>query len=186
MKSWLLVGAGAAIVVAQGCGSGFSAATAMSGAGGSGTSVSTSASSSSGTTSTGGTGGATSSSASGTGGATGCPNIVGAYSVTEDGAGCTGLDIAASECIKPGNATCEVQLVSRATTGNRGVDGTVTLDVNGDFTNGAVSFGTTARTGCTGTWQPGSPPRLVVDCGGTGTAQSCTATLIRLPSACTF
>jgi hypothetical protein len=70
-----------------------------------------------------------------------------------------------------------VQLVSQGTAGSA-LNGTVDLDMSGNFANGAVTEGTGQRTGCTGTWNTGTS-QLTVDCGGMGTSQSCIATLTR-------
>jgi hypothetical protein len=106
-----------------------------------------------------------------------CPDLTGAYTVTPSGAGCGDLDPTAPQCIKAGTATCDVQLVSQGTAGSA-LNATVSLDGNGDFTNGNVLEGTVQRSGCTGTWNAATS-ELTVDCGGIGSSQSCIATLTR-------
>jgi hypothetical protein len=191
---------GAGGTAGSGSGSGTASATGpsgSSGSGGNGTSSSgMTGTSSSGTTGTGGSGGSSTTTASGTGGAptttsgTGgtpaCPKETGAYTVTDVGQGCGDLDITASECIKETPNGCQVLLVSKAGVTGRAVDGTVGLDANGDFTGGMLKLGSTARTGCTGTWKPGPPRELVVDCGGMASSQSCTVTLTHVGDTCSF
>jgi hypothetical protein len=111
-----------------------------------------------------------------------CPDELGAYTVTEMGAGCGDLAANAPQCIKAGNGPCQVQLVSQGTTGSA-LNGTVNLDMSGNFANGAVQEGTAQRTGCTGTWNAVTS-QLTVDCGGVGTSQSCIATLTRTGNTC--
>jgi hypothetical protein len=111
--------------------------------------------------------------------------VTGAYTVTELGAGCGSLNVAAPQCIKATGNTCEVDLVSKDGVGGRGVDGTVTLDASGGFTNGMVKLGGIQRSGCTGMWDP-KTSRMTVDCGGMATTQSCTATLTRTGNSCGF
>jgi hypothetical protein len=111
-----------------------------------------------------------------------CPDELGAYTVMLMGAGCGDLAAAAPQCIKAGNAPCQVQLVSQGTTGNA-LNGTVDLDMSGNFANGAVTEGTVQRTGCTGMWNAATS-QLTVDCGGMGSSQSCIAVLTRTGNAC--
>ena len=113
-----------------------------------------------------------------------CPDELGSYTVTIMGAGCGDLAAGAPQCIKAGNAPCQVQLVSQGAAGSgSALNGTVTLDMSGDFANGAVKEGTGQRTGCTGTWNA-TGSQLTVDCGGMGTTQSCVATLTRTGTTC--
>jgi hypothetical protein len=195
MRSWLFLGASAVVgaLLANGCGSGTFTAS------GSGASVSTSSGqSSSGTASgTGGAGtGSSGTGGSGTGGSTGttssgttsssgsapCPDELGAYSVAGAGAGCGDLAAGAPQCIQAGGAICQVQLVSQGPAGSA-LNGTVDLDMSGNFANGAVKEGTVQRTGCTGMWNAVTG-QLTVDCGGVGSSQSCIATLTRTGKTC--
>jgi hypothetical protein len=79
-----------------------------------------------------------------------------------------------------GAASCQVQLVSQGAAGSA-LNGTVALDMSGNFASGAVKEGSVQRTGCTGSWNPAAS-QLTVDCGGLGTSQSCVATLVRTGS----
>jgi hypothetical protein len=126
--------------------------------------------------------GNTCSSASSSSGGAACPNELGAYSVSIAGAGCGNLVAGAPQCIQAGSSACQVQLISQSSTGTA-LNGTVDLDMTGNFANGAITEGTVQRTGCTGTWNAGTS-QLTVDCGGTGSSQSCIATLTRTGNTC--
>jgi hypothetical protein len=176
MRTWLFLGA-ASFLFVPGCGSG----AFTSGNGGSGTSTATSGTG----TGTGGSTGtsSTTTSATATTTSTGpCPNELGAYTVTVAGLGCGDLVPTAPQCIQAGPTPCEVLLVSQGTAGEA-LNGDVDLDMNGNFTSGAVKEGSVQRTGCTGTWNAATS-QLIVDCGGTGSSQSCIATLTRTGTTC--
>jgi hypothetical protein len=102
------------------------------------------------------------------------------------GQGCGDLLKTAPQCIKAGNATCNVILSSQGT-GGSALNGTVDLDMSGAFTGGAIKEGTVNRTGCTGMWNPATS-QLTVDCGGDptqpGNTQACVATLTRTGNTC--
>jgi hypothetical protein len=106
-----------------------------------------------------------------------CPDELGAYTVMTAGAGCGNLVAGAPQCLKAGATTCQVQLVSQGAAGSA-LNGTVDLDMSGNFASGAVEEGTVQRTGCTGMWNA-AMSQLTVDCGGVGSSQSCVATLVR-------
>jgi hypothetical protein len=109
-----------------------------------------------------------------------CFDELGAYAVTIAGAGCGDLAPGAQQCIKAGTASCQVQFVSQGVAGSA-LNGSVNLDMSGNFASGVVNEGSAQRTGCTGTWNPMSS-QLTVDCGGMGTSESCVATLTRIGS----
>jgi hypothetical protein len=111
-----------------------------------------------------------------------CPDELGAYTVMTAGPGCGDLAAGAPQCIQVGAASCQVQLVSQGAAGSA-LNGTVDLDMSGNFASGAVKEGSVQRTGCTGTWNPAAS-QLTVDCGGVGTTQSCIATLVRTDTTC--
>jgi hypothetical protein len=98
------------------------------------------------------------------------------------GAGCGDLVPGASQCIKQGAGMCQVSLVSQGAAGSA-LNGSVSLDMSGDFANGNIKEGTVQRSGCTGTWNAAAS-QLTVDCGGLGSSQSCVATLTRTGNAC--
>jgi hypothetical protein len=113
--------------------------------------------------------------------------VAGAYTMSATGQGCMSLDPSAKECIKETGSLCVILLTSGLPGAmNNGIDGTATLDSNGDFTNATLKEGSATRTGCTGTWMPGNPSKMVVDCGGMGTSQSCVVTLTRTGDVCPF
>jgi hypothetical protein len=114
-----------------------------------------------------------------------CPVELGVYTLTDFGAGCGDLDTSAPQCIKATNVTCEVTLTSQQTANGTAVNGTVDLDMSGNFMNGLVKFGTVQRSGCIGTWSA-SMSQLLIDCGGMGSSQSCTAVLTRTGATCPF
>jgi len=112
-----------------------------------------------------------------------CPAVGGLYSLTVvDGAGCGDLNALALECVV--QTTCAIQLKSRvAAAGIAGIDGDATLQSDGTFAGAALKEGTVNRTGCTGAWD-GSSSTMTVDCGGTGTSQSCEVQLTRTALTC--
>jgi hypothetical protein len=111
-----------------------------------------------------------------------CPNELGAYMVMTAGAGCGDLAAGAQQCIQAGATSCQVQLASQGAAGSA-LNGTVDLDMSGNFVSGAVKEGSVQRTGCTGAWSSATS-QLTVDCGGVGTSQSCVATLVRTSTTC--
>jgi hypothetical protein len=115
-------------------------------------------------------------------GASVCPDELGAYAVTIAGAGCGNLAPGAQQCIEAGASACQVLFISQGNAGS-GLNGSVALDMGGNFANGAVVEGNAERTGCTGTWNP-MTSQLTVDCGGMGTSGSCVATLTRTGNIC--
>jgi hypothetical protein len=131
----------------------------------------------------GGAGGGTSA-GGGTGGGglndAGCPDESGSYTIALMGAGCGDTSAGAPECLT--QTGCALTLTSSGAAGS-GLNGTVNLDDAGTFSNGAVREGTGNRTGCVGTWAPGTST-LTVDCGGVGTSQSCVTTLSRTSATC--
>src|SRR5947199_169371 len=77
-------------------------------------------------------------------------------------------------CIQ--ETSCSITL---STTGNGGneVSGTTPIGADGSLSGAAIMEGTSARTGCVGTWAT-STSTLTIDCGGVSTSQSCRATLV--------
>jgi hypothetical protein len=67
--------------------------------------------------------------------------------------------------------------------GGKGVDGIVSIDMNGGFSSQNVKLGSTQRTGCSATWN-GQAGTFTIDCGGTGSGQSCVVTLTRTGKTC--
>lgn len=108
-----------------------------------------------------------------------CPDVAGAYAITlTQATGCGSLNVTATECVRS-NGGCSFEFRSSATSGGAGaIDGTFTLNSSGTFEGAALSEGSASRTGCTGSWSM-STSTMTVDCGGTGTVQSCVATLLR-------
>ncbi|MGH7436369.1 MAG: hypothetical protein ACRENE_11910, partial [Polyangiaceae bacterium] len=110
-----------------------------------------------------------------------CPNVAGSYTIAlTQATGCTGVGVTATQCIRS-NGGCSFELRSNATNGGTpGIDGSFTLSSSGTFDGATLTegTGTQARTGCTGSWSP-STMTMTVDCGGTGTTQSCVVTLLR-------
>ncbi|MGH7280103.1 MAG: hypothetical protein ACRELY_01145, partial [Polyangiaceae bacterium] len=76
--------------------------------------------------------------------------------------------------------SCDVDIESKRPDGGLsfGVNGTASLQMDGAFSGALLTLGTIGRTGCTGTWDD-SAKTMTIDCGGTGTAQSCEVTLTR-------
>jgi hypothetical protein len=206
MRSWLVLGAGWAVLAAYGCTSG-SRATASTGpsTGGSSTVTGTTTSTSTGGATTTGT----STGASTTTGPTGttssgittvttttdttsttppppCPIINGLFKMTAQGQGCGDLDLTAPQCIKETMNFCTILFVSKPGTTGDGINGLAMVDMAGNFTGASLKEGSAMRTGCTGTYTTGFPTTMVVDCGGMGTSQSCVVTLTRTGLICPF
>jgi hypothetical protein len=99
--------------------------------------------------------------------------------VTTLGAGCGDLNTSATQCIKRTTTACALGFVSVAPDAGTGaLDGGAVLRPDGTFAGASISFGTTRRTGCVGSWTEVTST-LQVTCGGVGSSQSCTATLTR-------
>ena len=99
------------------------------------------------------------------------------------GQGCADLNPSAPECIMLAQQICAFQLVSATSGVVSAVNGVVMLAGDGSFTGADLQFGTQSRSGCVGQWDAGSQT-LTLDCGGTGTSQSCTVTMVRSGSMC--
>src|SRR5215472_12602459 len=114
-----------------------------------------------------------------------CPDVHGAYAVAAvDATGCgSSFNVGARQCIRQGqSAACGIQFQS--TGGSTvAINGDATLQNDGSFSGAALTEGTLNRTGCTGTWDPGSST-LTVDCGGTGSSQACVLSLKRTGATC--
>ena len=108
-----------------------------------------------------------------------CPDIGGSFSLSHSGDGCGDLSTDVIECVQVDNQ-CGAQLKASGSGG--GVEGTVFLGADGSFSDGNLKLGSTDRRGCTGTWDSGTST-LTIDCGGTGTSQSCVVTLTRTSTA---
>jgi hypothetical protein len=89
----------------------------------------------------------------------------------------------APECIMLAQQICAFQLVSATSGVTPAVNGVVTLQSDGSFSNAALQFGTAQRTGCTGQWDAASQT-LTMDCGGMGSSQSCVVTIKRSGATC--
>ena len=110
-----------------------------------------------------------------------CPDVGGSYSISHSGDGCGDLSADATECVQQDN-TCRAQIKPSGGGGGLGVEATVTIGADGSFEGANVKLGSTDRSGCTGTWDD-STSTLTIDCGGTGTSQSCVVTLTRTSTA---
>ena len=137
-------------------------------------------------TDTGSTGDAASGDATSTDAAA-CPTITGNFTgnIMTSGQGCGDLSPSGRECIILAQEACAFQLVSSSPSGlaPSAVNGVVNLASDGSFSGAALTFGTISRTGCTGQWSQGNQT-LTLDCGGTGSSQSCTVTMVRTNMAC--
>jgi hypothetical protein len=110
-----------------------------------------------------------------------CPDQHGAYSIVLSGQGCGDLNASAPQCVTQ-NA-CTITFASSSPAAGNALNGTAMPGMDGSFTGAAIMEGTGNRTGCTGTWNE-SASALAVDCGGSGTSQSCIATLTRTSKTC--
>ena len=119
---------------------------------------------------------------SGDDGPASCPDVSGHYTLSAVGAtGCGDLSLAGTECIK--QTVCDIAFQSTIATGAGGIDGDATLESDGSFANAALKEGSANRSGCSGTWTAGTST-MTVDCGSTGTPQSCVVALQRTASKC--
>jgi hypothetical protein len=125
-------------------------------------------------------------SATADGPAAACPDVTGSYAVTiVQAVGCGDLSANARQCIRASVASiCDVTFVSASPAGSiLAINGNASIQVDGSFTGAALREGTVQRTGCTGTWDAPTST-MTVDCGGSGSAQSCVVSLLRTNTKC--
>lgn len=124
----------------------------------------------------------------------GCPNTLGGYApLVATGMGCGDFNSLAKQCILPapggsasGANACLVRFNSEQPATIPAVNGPqlgVDIKPDGTFANAALRLGTASRTGCIGSFDE-SAQTMTVTCGGTGTSQSCTITLVRSSVTC--
>ncbi len=123
----------------------------------------------------------------------GCPNTLGGYSLlVATGLGCGDLKTTAKQCIVPGGIgptsnKCFIRFNSEQPGPDRAVNGPngggLDLKSDGTFDNAALKEGSINRTGCTGSFDSATQTMTVI-CGGTGTSQSCTVTMVRSSLTC--
>lgn len=120
---------------------------------------------------------------SGSGGdaAVSCLDETGKYSITSSGSGCGALTTAVPICINQIKA-CTVSITTDSSGANV-VSGQIDINADGSMTNATVQEAASTRTGCVGAWDAASST-LTIDCGGTGTSQSCRVTLVRTAASC--
>ncbi len=123
--------------------------------------------------------------ASGSDGATSdsgaCPDERGRYALTFTGEGCGPTASTGNICIQ--EDACAITLSTLGGGNNVISSGAVPIASDGSFTGANITEGTSNRSGCEATWDQGTST-LVIDCGGTGTSQSCRATLVRKSPGC--
>jgi hypothetical protein len=95
-----------------------------------------------------------------------------------DAKGCgDSVGIAATQCIR--QTACGITFLSpMLTNGKSGINGSTSVQSNGDFDGAALTEGILDRTGCTGTWDAATSS-MTVDCGGTAALQACVLALKR-------
>jgi hypothetical protein len=112
-----------------------------------------------------------------------CPNVAGSYAVVlVDATGCGDLSITAPQCIQQDPLGCAVTFVSQGSSNTAAINGDATLQGR-SFTGAQLKEGTVDRSGCSGIWDA-TTATLTVDCGGTGSVQSCIASLRRTGARC--
>jgi hypothetical protein len=116
------------------------------------------------------------------GDAAACPDEHGKYSVVATGLGCGDLAVTASQCIM--QTACAITFSSSGSNGTKALNGDANLMSDGSFSGASIKEGNVNRTGCVGSWDANTST-LTVDCGGTGTTQSCRAVLTRTATNCT-
>jgi hypothetical protein len=114
-----------------------------------------------------------------------CPNVFGAYSMLmTTGQGCGDLNTSAPQCIQGTSTACFAHFVSVVAGGGTGaVNGGAMLQMDGSFSGASLIFGTAQRTGCVGSWNEATQT-MTANCGGTGSTQSCTVTMVRSAATC--
>jgi hypothetical protein len=123
----------------------------------------------------------------------GCPNALGGYKpLVATGMGCGDFNSLAKQCVLPaagspsGANACLVRFNSEQPMTIPAVNGPVNgvdIKTDGSFDNAALKLGTIARSGCVGSFNEGTQT-MTVTCGGTGTSQSCTITMVRSSVPC--
>lgn len=123
----------------------------------------------------------------------GCPNVLGGYSpLVATGMGCGDFNSLAKQCVLPGSGSagsanaCLVRFNSEQPATIPAVNGPiggVDIKTDGTFDMAALKLGTINRTGCVGSFNE-STQTMTVTCGGTGTSQSCTITMVRSSVTC--
>jgi hypothetical protein len=123
----------------------------------------------------------------------GCPNVLGGYApLVATGMGCGDFNSLAKQCVLPapssgsGANACLVRFNSEQPAtipAVNGPSGGVDIKTDGTFDNAALKLGTINRSGCVGSFNEGTQT-MTVTCGGTGTSQSCTITLVRSSVTC--
>jgi hypothetical protein len=98
-------------------------------------------------------------------------------------AGCGDLNPLANQCITEDVQGCSIQFVSQGSSNTAAINGDPILQSNGTFDNGALTEGSVGRTGCVGAWDEATST-MKVDCGGTGSTQSCVVALKRTGLRC--
>jgi hypothetical protein len=94
----------------------------------------------------------------------GCPDVFGTYAVNNDDGSCGDFDEGAPQEIRGTGQACELHFISVVNAGAPGINGTATLGADGTFSGAALTEGTTARTGCTGSWDA-KEEEITVVCG---------------------
>jgi len=140
---------------------------------------------SAGSAGTSGTGGAAGSSTGGSAGGANCPDVFGTYgTITTLGAGCGDINASAPQCIKGTTSACALHFTSVVPGGGPGaVNGGANLKSDGTFEGASIILGSVQRSGCIGSWSESSST-MEVTCGGTGSSQSCTVSLVRTSTTC--
>jgi hypothetical protein len=111
-----------------------------------------------------------------------CPDVSGAYSIVLiQAAGCGDLSPTARQCIQ--QQGCAITFASQGLANTSAIDGDPTLQADGSFDGAALKEGMVPRTGCTGTWDA-MTSTMTVDCGGSGSSQSCVVALTRTGTRC--
>jgi hypothetical protein len=110
-----------------------------------------------------------------------CPDEAGRYTMTIAGAGCGNLSTNNDECVT--QSACTINAFALGMGGNGLEASNITIDMLGAFSMAPVKEGNAARGGCVGTWDD-AKSTLTIDCGGTGSTQSCIVTLTRSSTSC--
>jgi hypothetical protein len=115
-----------------------------------------------------------------------CPDVRGGYSIAfVQVQGCGTLNATAPQCIRQGmQGGCGINFRSVVPAGFAAINGNASLQSDGSFANAAlIEGGGASRTGCTGSWDAATST-MTVDCGGSGSTQSCIVALTRTGTVC--
>ena len=112
-------------------------------------------------------GGAAAAAGAGGAGAAQCLDIFGTYKIQSAAGMCGTLNKNAPQTIDGDDVTCVAKFVSAPAKGQAAINGSATLDADGNFTKAKLTLGDAVHQPCTGTWNA-QAQSLTVKCGAPG------------------